>query len=91
MILARRSGGPVTQEAVVNYVGNSEVATAVLSRAGRYKTVADNLRVKEVTVGEGERRRRYMVCHNPRQEKRRRRHRETVLSKLEAELASMSQ
>ena len=37
----------------------------VLQRPGRFQQVADNLRVKEVVVGEGERRRRYVVCHNP--------------------------
>ncbi len=42
-----------------------EVKEVVLSRSGRYKQVADNLRVKEVVVGDGELRRRYVVCHNP--------------------------
>ena len=49
-------------------------ATAALARAGRYRTVADNLRVKEVHVnpggagGDGEdgaRTQRFVVCHNP--------------------------
>jgi hypothetical protein len=43
-----------------------EVTEEVLARPGRYRAVADNLRVKEVVVGDGERRRRYIVCHNPR-------------------------
>src|SRR5262249_5226284 len=42
-----------------------EVTREVWRRPGRYKTVAENLRVKDVVVGEGERRRRYVVCHNP--------------------------
>jgi len=42
-----------------------EVTEEVLARPGRYRAVADNLRVKEVVVGDGERRRRYIVCHNP--------------------------
>ncbi len=66
-----------------------EVAKAVLTRPGRYQEVADNLRVKEVVVGEGERRRRYVVCHNPQEEKRQRQHREQVLKELEAELATL--
>src|ERR671914_2278343 len=53
-----------------------EVDQAVLSRPGRYQEVAENLRVKEVVVGEGERRRRYIVCHNPQEEARQRAHRE---------------
>jgi len=66
-----------------------EVAKEVLGRAGRYKRVADNLRVKQVVVGDGERRRRYVVCHNPQEEKRQRQHRAQVLKELEAELASL--
>jgi hypothetical protein len=50
-------------------------ATAALARAGRYKTVAGNLRVKEVQVapgadGDGDhgaRAARFVVCHNPEQ------------------------
>ena len=66
----------------------AEVTNEVLQRPGRYQQVTDNLRVKEVVVGEGERRRRYVVCHNPHEEKRQRAHRQQVLGELEAELAS---
>jgi hypothetical protein len=53
---------------------NSEAAAA-LARAGRYRTVAGNLRVKEVAVapgghGDGDhgaRAQRFVVCHNPEQ------------------------
>jgi transposase len=65
-----------------------EVATAVLTRPGRYREVADNLRVKEVMVGDGEGRRRYVLCHNPAEERRQRAHRQTLIKNLEAELAS---
>jgi hypothetical protein len=61
----------------------------VLARQGRYRTVAENLRVKEVVVGDGERRRRYAVCHNPIEERRQRQHRDGVLAELEAELARL--
>jgi hypothetical protein len=66
-----------------------EVAKAVLTRPGRFQQVSDHLRVKEVVVGDGERRRRYVVCHNPQEEKRQRKHREQVLKELEAELSSL--
>lgn len=66
-----------------------EVAKAVLTRQGRYKEVADNLRVKAVVIGDGERRRRYVVCHNPKEEKRQRLHRQKVLKEIEAELATL--
>jgi hypothetical protein len=53
---------------------NTEAAAA-LARAGRYRTVAGNLRVKEVQVApggdgdgdEGARAQRFVVCHNPEQ------------------------
>ena len=53
---------------------NTEAAAA-LARPGRYRTVADNLRVKEVSVApggdgdgdEGARTQRFVICHNPEQ------------------------
>ena len=68
-----------------------EVETEVLTRPGRYRTVADNLRVKEVWVGQGERRRRYVLCLNPDEAERQRCHREEVLEALRAELALLEQ
>jgi Transposase DDE domain len=68
-----------------------EVTNDVLQRPGRYQQVADNLRGKEVVVGEGERRRRYIICHNPHEEKRQRAQRWRVLQELEAELAALQQ
>jgi hypothetical protein len=67
-----------------------EVTEAVLTRPGRYRQVAANLRVKEVVVGEGERRRRYAVCFNPEEAKRQKAHRDELVKELEAELASLS-
>jgi hypothetical protein len=67
-----------------------EVTEAVLTRPGRYRKVAENLEVKEVIVGEGERRRRYAVCFNPLEAKRQKAHRETLIKELEAELASLA-
>jgi hypothetical protein len=72
------------------FTKGGEVCEDVLSRPGRYKAVADNLHVKEVWVGEGERRRRYILCHNPLEEKRQRKHRAKVLDELRAELATLS-
>jgi transposase len=66
-----------------------EVTKDVLARPGRYREVRDNLQVKEVIVGDGERRRRYVVCHNPAEETRQRGHRNKLVALLEAELVSM--
>jgi transposase len=67
----------------------TEVSLEVLTRAGRYRDVADNLRVKEVDVGTGERRRRYVVCHNPEEAAREHAHRERLLALVRAELAAL--
>ena len=67
-----------------------EVTETVLARPGRYRKVAENLQVKEVVVGEGERRRRYAVCFNPLEARRQKAHREQLVQELEAELASLS-
>jgi hypothetical protein len=63
-----------------------EVKEEVLTRAGRFKKVANNLQVKEVEVGDGELRRHYFVCYNPKEAERQRRHREDVLQELREEL-----
>ena len=68
---------------------SGEVDKKVASRRGRYRKVAENLQVKEVVVGEGERHRRYVVCFNPREAERQRNHRPHVLTELEAELVTM--
>jgi transposase len=63
-----------------------DVEVEVLTRPGRYRQVADNLQVKEVWVGEGERRKRYVLCFNPQEAERQRQHRLQVLVELDAEL-----
>lgn len=68
-----------------------EVTKQVLTRQGRYQKVRENLEVKEVVVGDGEGRRRYVVCHNPLEEERQRKHRQKHLDLLEAELATLRQ
>lgn len=70
-------------------IAGGEVAEVVMKRAGRFKQVARNLRVKDVVVGDGERRRRYVLCHNPDESARQRAHRDRVLRELEAELESL--
>ena len=68
--------------------GKAEVVAA-LSRAGRFRKVADNLEVKDIVVGEGEGRTRYVLVRNPREQERDRDQREQVLKRLEAELAQL--
>jgi len=68
---------------------SKEVQDEVLSRAGRYRKVQENLEVKEVIVGEGECRRRYILCRNQDEATRQRGRRERVLRELAEELASL--
>jgi hypothetical protein len=65
---------------------NSADVAQVLSRQGRYQSVRDNLRVKEVRVGHGDGARRFVLCHNPEQADRDRVQREQQLALIEAEL-----
>jgi len=58
---------------------------AALSRQGRYATVRDNLRVKEVRLDD-EGQRRFIVCHNPAEADRDRTRRTDTIARLEAEL-----
>jgi transposase len=67
----------------------TEVSLAVLTRPGRYRDVAPHLRGKEVYVGEGERRRRYVVCHNPDEAAREQAHRARLLELVRAERAAL--
>ena len=68
-----------------------DIETEVLTRPGRYKQVADNLQVKEVWVGDGERRKRYILCLNPQEAERERQRRAQLLRELDAELALLEQ
>ena len=68
-----------------------DIEIEVLTRPGRYKQVADNLQVKEVWVGDGERRKRYVLCLNPHEAERERQHRAQLLRELDAELTLLEQ
>jgi hypothetical protein len=60
-----------------------EVRDEVLSRGGRYRTVAENLEVKEVVVAG----RRYIVCRNPEEAAKDAADREAIVAALEETLA----
>jgi hypothetical protein len=63
-----------------------EIKDEVLSRPGRYAEITPNLRAKEVIVGQGERRRRYILCLNAEEAAREMRHRDEILDLLQLEL-----
>jgi transposase len=62
-------------------------ARAALARPGRYQTVRDNLRVKDVRIGEGDSQKRFVVCHNPAEASRDKAERDQQIARLESEVA----
>jgi transposase len=64
-----------------------EIRQDVLSKKGRYVTIKDNLKAKEVIIAEGMRRRRYILCYNPKEAQRSRMHRKQLVELLENELS----
>ena len=85
-----RSGGGHYIAGVKLRSGMPETETA-LARQGRYRTVRDNLRVKEARVGDGEAAVRYVVCHNPAEAERDRLRRQQRVERIEAELARLAE
>jgi transposase len=65
----------------------AEIKRDVLSKRGRYTVIKDNLQAKEVIIGDGEMRKRYILCFNPKEAERQREHRAKVVKILEKELA----
>jgi hypothetical protein len=67
-----------------------EIRDEVLSRPGRYAEITPTLRAKEVIVGEGERRRRYILCLNVEEAAREKRRRDALLELLQRELERLA-
>ena len=66
----------------------AEIKGEVLGKRGPYTTFKDNLQAKEVIIGDGERRRRYILCYNPGEAERQAKHRQMLVEHLASELAS---
>lgn len=66
-----------------------DVHEQALSRQGRYQKVNDSVEVKEVVVGEGEARRRFILVRNPDQKKRDEAQRNEALDALKEELRAV--
>ena len=64
----------------------SEIRDQVLSKRGRYTVFTENLHAKEVIIGDGELRRRYILCYNPKEAERQKKHRNMAVEVLENEL-----
>jgi len=70
--------------------GKAEVEAA-LGRPGRYRQVNESVQVKEIIVGEGEARQRYIMVRNPKGVARDRHQREELLERLGAELRALGE
>ncbi|RPJ10283.1 MAG: IS1634 family transposase [Deltaproteobacteria bacterium] len=68
----------------------NHMSEMALSHPGRFKVVADNLQVKQVHVGEGTGRRRYVIAYNPQQAEADRITREKNLERLRCELEALN-
>jgi transposase len=65
---------------------NQEVHKEVLAKRGRFAAIRENLEIKEVMVGDGERRRRFILVHNPEEARKDKATRERTLKKIEEAL-----
>jgi len=66
-----------------------EIKEEVLAKRGRYTVLGENLQAKEVVIGEGGvEARRYILCYNPKQAERQRKHREKVVCELEEKMSA---
>jgi hypothetical protein len=66
---------------------DSAEAKAALGRAGRYRRVAGNLRIKQVRIDDGTNRDRFVICHNPERATRDAEVRAQILTRLESKIA----
>jgi transposase len=84
--ILQRAGG---QYILGEKLSGNKINEEALTRGGRFKTINDNLHIKEVFVGEGTGRRRFVIAYNPQQAKHDQHTREKVLERITAELASI--
>jgi transposase len=68
---------------------NKELNQMALGKPGRYRQLADNLQVKEVVIGRGLGRRRFVICYNPQEAQRDKERRERLIRKLEEQLQAL--
>ncbi|MGB9005271.1 MAG: IS1634 family transposase [Candidatus Aminicenantales bacterium] len=86
MILQRAGGHYILGEKLRD---SQAVHKEALSFQGRYQNVRENLEVKEIVVGEGERRRRFVLVFNPEQAKKDKATRDKTLKKIEEAIEAL--
>lgn len=68
--------------------GQAEVETA-LSKRGRFTEVQEHLHIKEIIVGDGAARQRYVIAYNPQEAERQRAKRDTLLEQVTERLQAL--
>jgi len=68
---------------------NQEIHKEVLAKRGRFQKIRENLEIKEVIIGNGERRRRFILVYNPEEAKKDKATRERILEKIKKCLADL--
>ena len=87
----------ILQEAGGHYIvgermtAGKPIVEKALAHPGRFRSVRENLEVKEVIVGDGEARVRYVLVRNPAEARRDAARREKHLEKLKAELVKLKE
>jgi hypothetical protein len=86
VILQRGAGHYILGEKLRD---NQEAHNLALSFRGRYQKVRDNLEVKEIVVGDGERRRRFVLVFNPEQAAKDKATRDKTLERIEQTIEAL--
>lgn len=86
--ILQRAGG---QYIMGEKLSGTHLNEEALSRPGRFKVVADNLHIKEVHVGNGTGRQRYVIAYNQKQAELDRINREQLLVRLSCELEVLNE
>lgn len=82
----QRAGG---QYILGEKLRGTNINEEALNRGGRFKAIKENLHIKEVFVGEGSGRRRFVIAYNPEQAEHDKHVREKNLERINAELETL--
>jgi transposase len=82
----QRAGG---QYILGEKLRGTNINEAALNRGGRFSVIKENLHIKEVFVGEGTGRRRFVIAYNPEQAEHDKHVRKKNLERIQAELEAL--
>ena len=82
----QRAGG---QYILGEKLRGTNINKEALNRGGRFKVLKENLHIKEVFVGEGSGRRRFIIAYNPEQAEHDKHIRNRTLERIEKELTAL--